>query len=67
MISIVVNGRRLELESGLSGLELLEQLDRNSHTLVIEHNGKIIPLLEFHQARVDDGDVLELVTLVGGG
>ncbi|MCB1185619.1 sulfur carrier protein ThiS [bacterium] len=67
MISLTVNGRNLQFDEELSGSQLLEKLDRNAKTLVIEHNGKIIPVAEFLESMVRDGDELELVTLVGGG
>lgn len=67
MLSLTVNGRKLEFEAALSGSELLRLLDRNAATLVIERNGAIIPLQEFLPGMLHDGDVLELVTLVGGG
>ncbi len=67
MINLTVNGRIQQLESEMTGQLLLERLDRNAATLVIELNGRIIPLEEFRETTVSDGDVLELVTLVGGG
>lgn len=67
MMKLSVNGREVQVEEGITGLQLLEQLDRNSSTLVIERNGSIIPLKEFHTLTLADGDELELVTLVGGG
>ena len=67
MISLTVNGQSRQFAGELTGLELLKQLDRNRATLVIELNGSIIALAEFHKVIVRDGDELELVTLVGGG
>jgi thiamine biosynthesis protein ThiS len=67
MLTITVNGRQQEFESDLTGEELLQLLDRNAATLVVERNGQIVPMQDFLAGRLLDGDVLELVTLVGGG
>ena len=67
MLTLTVNGRKMELDESISGRELLSRLDQNGATLVIERNGQILPLVEFLDSQLGDGDVLELVTLVGGG
>lgn len=67
MIRLEVNGKQLEFTQELMGAELLDALSIPRATVVAELNGKIVPRAEFLECILADGDVLELVTLVGGG
>jgi sulfur carrier protein len=66
-MQITVNGRRLEFDSPPSGAELLAHLNVTPATVVAELNGEIIKRERFLQQKLADGDLLELVTVVGGG
>jgi sulfur carrier protein len=67
MIALQVNGRRVELEGPMALLAYLEQLGVNPRAVAVEHNGAIIERDTYADARLDDGDVLEIVRMVGGG
>ena len=67
MIALQINGRRVELESPISLLAYLEKLDVNPRSVAVEHNGVIIERSTYADARLDDGDVVEIVRMVGGG
>ncbi len=67
MIALQVNGRRVELEASIALLEYLEQLGVNPRAVAVEHNGVIIERSAYADARLDDGDVVEIVRMVGGG
>lgn len=62
-----VNGQAQEHPDGISGQELLDRIDWTYATLVAEVNGRIVRKDEFLTLALNDGDELELVTLVGGG
>jgi sulfur carrier protein len=67
MIALQVNGRRVELEGPIPLLAYLEQLGVNPRAVAVEHNGAIIERAAYANARLDDGDVVEIVRMVGGG
>ncbi|OLC25466.1 MAG: thiamine biosynthesis protein ThiS [Chloroflexi bacterium 13_1_40CM_65_17] len=67
MISLQINGRHVELEGPISLLAYLEKLDVNPRSVAVEHNGVIIDRSTYADARLDDGDVVEIVRMVGGG
>jgi len=66
-MQILVNGKQMEFDSPPSGLDLLARLNIVPATVVAELNGEIIKREEFLARMLADGDVLELVTVVGGG
>ena len=46
---------------------LIPQLGYQPQLIVVELNGVIIPPQEWINAKINDGDSLEVVTIVGGG
>lgn len=67
MIALEINGRRVELEKPTPLLTYLEQLGVSPRAVAVEHNGVIIERSEYSKAKLDDGDVVEIVRMVGGG
>jgi sulfur carrier protein len=67
MISLQINGRRVELEAPITLLAYLERLGVSPRTVAVEHNGVIIERSRYTDATLDDGDVVEIVRMVGGG
>jgi len=67
MIALQVNGRRVELDGPIPLLAYLERLGVNPRAVAVEHNGTIIERDAYADARLDDGDVVEIVRMVGGG
>lgn len=47
--------------------EYLEQLGINPQIIAVEHNGEIIRRERYAETRLNAGDVLEIVRMVGGG
>ena len=66
-MQLTVNGQQQEHPAQLTGSGLLAALEIPASTVVVELNGEIIPRTSFTAHNLQDGDVLELVTLVGGG
>ena len=66
-IRIVLNGAPREFAAPLTFAELLETLDLSAKRLAVERNGEIVPRSRFGEARVGDGDRIEVVMAVGGG
>jgi sulfur carrier protein len=46
---------------------LLEQLGFNPRLVALEYNGEILHRQFWSQTQVQEGDTLEVVTIVGGG
>ncbi len=66
-ITIQVNGKPLTFSTTLSLFELLESQNLNPRLIAIEYNGEILHRQFWPDQRVQDGDQLEIVTIVGGG
>lgn len=67
MVKLTVNGRQFSFETEPSGVQLLEQLKLTPATVVAELNGEVVKREQFLELTLGDGDVIELVTVVGGG
>ena len=66
----VLNGQTREFEQLAAGAnlqDLIVELGLKGDRVAIEHNGNIVPRAEWAEARLADGDRLEIVHFVGGG
>ncbi len=66
-ISVQVNGASLDCPLGQSVSQLLEQLDLSGRRVAVEINQEIVPKDDFSCVVLSPGDVLEIVSFVGGG
>jgi len=66
-IQVVVNGESVQVTHGANVVQLLQHLKINSRAIAVELNHQIQSSDRFEQCQLEDGDVLEIVTLVGGG
>jgi len=67
MITVTINGNRVELSQPVSIAQLLQSADVPPTYLAVEINAEVVPR-ELHATQlVGDGDTVEVVTLVGGG
>ncbi len=66
-IDVVVNGESRAVPAGATLLELLQQLQLDPRTVVVEHNRTIVRGPDLDRARLVPGDAIELVHFVGGG
>lgn len=64
---IRVNGKEKSFDGPLTAALLLESLGMNPRLVVVEKNGVIVERSELGGEEVGEGDVLEIVRLVGGG
>jgi sulfur carrier protein len=66
-VTVQVNGDRHQC-SGLINLpQLLEQLGMNPRLVAVEYNGEILHRQFWDATQMQEGDRLEIVTIVGGG
>jgi sulfur carrier protein len=66
-VNIFVNGESRDVEAGTTLAQLLEALKLDPRALAVELNLEVIPRGRHAQCTLQEGDRLEIVTLVGGG
>ncbi len=66
-VRVRVNGEELRLPEGASVAALLERLKVSLPRVAVERNREILPKKEYPSTVLCDGDVFEVVELVGGG
>ena len=66
-MEIVVNGKAETLDVELSALELLEKLNIAKTGTAIAINNQIIPRDSHANAKISDGDRVEIIRPIGGG
>jgi sulfur carrier protein len=67
VVEVTINGEKRLFEPDLTIADLLAKLQMDSRAIAVEINQQIQPRNIHHQTRIESGDVLEIVTLVGGG
>nr|YP_009297266.1 thiamine biosynthesis protein S [Porphyridium sordidum]AOM66609.1 thiamine biosynthesis protein S [Porphyridium sordidum] len=66
-IRIKLNGEYFSCSAHISLAKLIDYLDFQPDKVILEHNSKLLSNTDFHQYFLKDGDVVEIVTVVGGG
>jgi sulfur carrier protein len=66
-VIVQVNEQTVETTTGITILDLLKQLDITTRHIAVEVNLSIVPFEDHGDTILHDGDLLEVVTLVGGG
>ncbi|MBW4635433.1 MAG: thiamine biosynthesis protein ThiS [Iphinoe sp. HA4291-MV1] len=66
-ITLVVNGETRGCLPQTPLPDLLQQLGFNPRLVAVEYNGEILHRQFWSQTKVQQGDRLEIVTIVGGG
>ena len=67
MIEITINEQPRNVEIGTTLAQLLAELEIVSPAIAVEVNQQLRPRDQFESTVLQAGDVLEIVTLVGGG
>ena len=63
---VKINGS-LEDASGKTISEYLTETDYDPARIAIEQNGTIVPKAQYDSTILSDGDIIEVVSFVGGG
>jgi thiazole synthase len=66
-MDVVINGEHRQITTGVTLLELLQELELDPRAVVVEHNRKIVRRVGLEGVTVHEGDAIELVHFVGGG
>jgi len=67
MPRITLNAEQRHFPEPLTVADLLRELGKNPLQVAVEVNRRVIPRQEHESCRLQEGDVVEIVTLVGGG
>jgi sulfur carrier protein len=66
-ITLQVNGESHRCPTPINLPELLTQLGLNPRLVAVEYNGEILHRQYWTETQLQEGDRLEIVTIVGGG
>jgi thiamine biosynthesis protein ThiS len=66
-VQIRVNGELRDIAAGTTIARLLTDLQMQPRFLAVERNFQLVPRVRHAECHLEEGDQLEIVTLVGGG
>jgi len=66
-VNIIVNGEPRQASAPITVAQLLSQLKLPERGVAVEVNLQIVPRSRHAEHQLQDGDRLEVVSLVGGG
>jgi sulfur carrier protein len=67
MAKIQLNGKKVVIKSNFSLFDLLKKYKLNNKKVSIEHNGIIIPKVNYKKKSLKNNDKVEIVHFIGGG
>jgi thiamine biosynthesis protein ThiS len=66
-MKIRLNGENCLLKKARTITELLDEISCPPQTVIVEHNGVALRRAEWQDARLREGDQVEIVRVVAGG
>lgn len=66
-MKLIINDESREIPEKTTIAELIEQLGLAGKFVAVERNREVVSYKRFTETVLAEGDVLEVVTLVGGG
>ena len=66
-IEITLNGALTEIPAGLHVAALLDHVGAPARAVAVERNRTVVRRSDHAKTRVEAGDVIEIVSFVGGG
>ena len=67
MAKIQLNGKKVVIKSNCSLFDLLKKYKLINKKVAIEHNGAIIPKINYKNKKLKNNDKIEIVHFIGGG
>ena len=67
MAKIQLNGKKVVIKSNCSLFDLLKKYKLTNKKFAIEHNGVIIPKVNYKNKKLKNNDQIEIVYFIGGG
>jgi sulfur carrier protein len=67
-LNLIINGKSVDIDSSIQTVsQLLESRDLHEKVVIVELNKKILQKQDHEKALLSEGDLLEIVSFVGGG
>ena len=66
-MQVTINGQTRTLAASCTVAKLLEELNLARQACAVELNASVVPRREHGERLLQEGDTVEIVTLVGGG
>ena len=66
-MNVQINGEEQDIPAGTTVRALIERLGLGGQACAAEVNKRVVPKKEHGERELCEGDMVELVTLVGGG
>jgi len=67
MAKIQLNGKKIVIKLNCSLFDLLKKYKLTNKKVAIEHNGVIIPKINYKNKKLKNNDKIEIVHFIGGG
>ena len=67
MITLTVNGKKETLDRPTGLLDFLGALDVKQEMVAVGHNGEVVHRDHWGEVLLGEGDVVDVVQMVGGG
>ena len=67
MAKIQLNGKKVVIKSNYSIFDLLKKYKLSNKKIAIEHNGVIVPKINYKKKKLKNNDKVEIVHFIGGG
>ena len=67
MAKIQLNGKKVNIRSNYSIFDLLKKYKLINKKIAVEHNGIIIPKVNYKKKYLKNNDKIEIVHFIGGG
>jgi sulfur carrier protein len=64
---VTVNGEKKDVDEGLNLMRLIETFGLNPKATAVQHNEDIVRREDLNARVLQDGDIIELIRIVGGG
>lgn len=64
---VLINGEPFNCHESMSLQDILVYLNIDIRKVIIEYNHVVVNYLQFKHILMQDGDKLEIITIVGGG
>lgn len=66
-MKVIVNGQHKNIDENQSLFDLVEAFRPDQRRIIAEINGEIVKTPIWNSVTIEEGDQVELVSLVGGG
>ncbi len=66
-MNILLNNNKEEISDGITIDQLIKVKNVNNKYFAVEINEQVIPKSNYHKHIIKDGDVIEIITAIGGG